>query len=131
MRAIVDKCYSYEKDDLQVNICFRHGRPLVITIASRNFAYHLINHVESLWISYGDGHAREVYVDHKAGKIEVVDYDIDEDFTVLREKKTRRFNTRSREGRKILREFEEIANLLLDRAATVLATRNEDVSDDI
>ena len=96
---------------------------ILVTIASKTFALHILPGVEALWITLGE-QSREVYWDHTRGKVRIIDYTVDGDR--LLEDDKGEVSTRDRKVGEILREFEEIANSLLDQAAILIAVSDQE-----
>jgi len=118
-RVVVDECTSYEHNDLHITICTSKTK-IFVTIASKSFALHILPKVESLWATLGD-RSREVYWNHEKGTVTIIDYAHDSDFDKLNELDENTYRSDDKKVREILREFEEIANDLLDRAAVLVA----------
>ena len=121
-RVVVDKCTSYEHNGLHINICYSKTK-ILVTIASKTFALHILPGVEALWITLGE-QSREVYWDHTRGKVRIIDYTVDGDR--LLEDDRGEVSTGDRKVGEILREFEEIANSLLDQAAVLIAVSDQE-----
>ena len=118
-RVVVDECVQYERNGLSVMICSTKTK-IFVTVASKSFALHILPNVEALISTFGNT-MREVYWNHERGTVTIVDYLRDEDEGKLIEVDADEVKSSSEEAKEILREFEEIANDLLDKAAVLVA----------
>jgi hypothetical protein len=126
----IKECKFYSRNGVDVAICETPSGKQFITIASKMLAYHIAPDMEAIWLTIEpERYAREVYIRHDLGYVEIVDYELDRDGSVRYEKNSELVPITSARARELLRELEEIADVLLDKAAILVVSKSRDPGD--